>query len=143
MTTPTTTPFTPRFTDAEVRAAMAAVVADRGDRWTYAAEYEAVVGGPFHQAACRYVARDGTGTRRPLCLIGQVLARLLPDEWRDLDFVRHNAPPTDRFYSDSALLLFTGRCREALTAAQSAQDTGRTWSECLNEFDRVLLAGAM
>lgn len=94
-----------------------------------AAERPDFVYNPDGEAECIYFKSDGT----PSCLVGQVLAQ----NGATASALR----PFNNYGVDGlvacGILDVDDMTRRALTAAQSAQDGGRTWAEAVHRAEAV------
>lgn len=93
-------------------------------------ETVAVRGGDFvYEGQCVYQLNG-----KPACIVGHVLARLLPEEWRETEIVKRNLSA----YLLAEHGLASLDAANALDAAQSAQDQEIPWGEALEEAERVV-----
>lgn len=88
---------------------------------------------PNYEEVCKYVYEKSGKTRH--CLIGLVVekAMSLAHELKDPEVV--SMQPIVHLYWDE-------RSISALSAAQSMQDSGYTWGECLEHVKSVFLEGS-
>jgi hypothetical protein len=94
--------------------ALRKVVAERGEDFVY-------------EGSCVYQFEG-----QPACIVGHVLAHLLPEWWRSTEIVKQNLSA----FQLSQCGLATADAADALEAAQVAQDTGLTWGEALEAAER-------
>ena len=109
--------------------AMRDAVAERGRDYVYP------LGNPdyaLHDSSCVYSTPDGT----PACLIGLALSKVMPEAVPEYD------APTET--ADELLLPlgFSQIVADAAFAAQTVQDTERTWGLALDVFEDVLADAA-
>ena len=86
--------------------------------------------------SCVYSTPDG----QPSCIIGHVIARLDPDEFKTIHNMEWRKNKGDSCgvvnlaWSDQ----FTGEQVSALNVAQGAQDAGEQWRDAVASFDALL-----
>lgn len=98
----------------EALEALRKVVARKGEDYVYDGARTANNGCVYHH--------DG----QPQCIVGHVLAELLPEEWLNLATVRVNSGAWYLKCRDSAV---TESAARVLSMAQDVQDDGLTWGE--------------
>lgn len=123
------------LTDEQVLETLRQVVAEVGEDHFY--NFEVLDDG--YRLPCVY-QQDGA----PRCIVGHVLARLLPDEWLGLEVVKANLTATRLgglfSYYDAHM---SGPAAHALRAAQRQQDAGKPWGEALAAAEREYAAAAL
>lgn len=118
------------YTFEDVNRVLHELAAERPD-YVYERPYQ-----PGKAAACVYSTHDG----QPSCIIGHVIARLDPDEFKDIHNMewRENKGDScgvvDLAWSDQ----FTNEQVSALSVAQGAQDAGEQWRDAVASFDSLL-----
>lgn len=118
-----------KFTHDEVTAAIEAVVAEKGEAYTYP-----------NAESCVYGYADGT----PGCIVGHVVARLDPDKFARVVQVEQGVPrnswpvstlSTETIHRAVVVVtfddLFDQVTLNALAEAQAIQDRGRPWGQAL------------
>ncbi len=130
-------------------------VAEKGEDYVYPAASSGYRGG-----ACVYSERNEAGEAYPSCIVGHVIAALDPEEFQAI--VEYEQRMDESFsvneliqgkhgsyeieyggnrYAEAfvpALLMEDADVESALSIAQSLQDSGCTWGEAQEGFDRVL-----
>lgn len=115
------------FTNDEVMEALRAVVAGHED-YVYTDEH----------ARCRYADAE---TGKPSCVVGQVVYRLSPENFQELREVERmkaiSLALPDTGWNPEDIMKIEEPAMRALSAAQSAQDSGQSWGYALLEAEFV------
>lgn len=113
------------YTEAEVTAALEAIVAEAGAGFIYKVELRP---GGYETVECNYYEFD-----KPSCIVGHLFDRLGADGSYLVEGFSIADMPND-FVEE----YFTGRVISALDHAQETQDAGYTWGDALTAYKREL-----